>query len=149
MRSTFRAGKPVVVEGVAVAGCSGLRRVESWLREASGTDPDLPDNDPAWKTAVWRPCELMAPPDDWTTILLEGTSPKQIWGFEPATGRPKTWPLIYGAVSWTARLEGLAPGTYEFRARTVDLNGCAQPEPRPYPKSGRNQIPCQTLNVTA
>ena len=44
-------------------------------------------------------------------------------------------------VSWTARLEGLAPGAYEFRARTVDLNGFAQPEPRPYQKSGMNLDP--------
>ena len=36
------------------------------------------------------------------------------------------------------RSNDLAPGAYEFRVRTVDLNGFAQPEPRPYPKSGRN-----------
>jgi hypothetical protein len=30
----------------------------------------------------------------------------------------------------------------------VDLNGYAQPEPRPYPKSGRNEVQCKTILVT-
>ena len=55
--------------------------------------------------------------------------------------------LQHGPVD--ARLEDLAPGSYEFRVRTVDLNGFAQPEPRPYQKSGMNLIPCRTLEVTA
>ena len=49
-------------------------------------------------------------------------------------------------------LNGLAAGAYEFRVRTVDLNGFAQPEPRPYPKSGRNEIqyrPIMVIGVTA
>ena len=146
---SFKAGEPVLVEGVAIAGCSGLDRVEYWLREATGADTNLSDDDPAWKTAVWQPCELMAPPKDWEALLPNGTSPKAIWGFDPKTGQPKDWPLLYSTVSWTARREGLAPGTYEFRARTVDRNGFAQPEPRPYLKSGRNPVPCQTLLVTA
>jgi DMSO/TMAO reductase YedYZ molybdopterin-dependent catalytic subunit len=146
---SFKAGEPVLIEGVAIAGCSGLKRVEYWLRTGTGADANLPDDDPAWKSAVWRPCELMASPKDWEAILPEGTSPKEIWGFDPTTGKPKDWPLLYSRVSWTAELKGLAPGTYEFRARTVDLNGFAQPEPRPYPKSGRNQVPYQALTVTA
>ena len=91
----------------------------------------------------------MAPPDDWEAILPEGTSPKGIWGFDGRTGKPKDWPLLYSTVPWTAELAGLAPGKYEFRARTVDLNGFAQPEPRPYQKSGLNRVPRQTLIVTA
>ena len=39
----------------------------------------------------------------------------------------------------------LEPGSYEFRARAVDLNGFAQPAPRPYQKSGMNLVPCQIL----
>ena len=46
-------------------------------------------------------------------------------------------------------LEGLRPGSYEIRARAVDRNGFAQPEPRPYPKSGLNAVPCQVFEVTA
>lgn len=44
-------------------------------------------------------------------------------------------------------LTGLKPGAYEFRARAVDLNDYAQPEPRPYPKSGRNEIQVRTFTV--
>ena len=109
----------------------------------------LADDDPAWKAATWRPCELTPPPDDWETVLPAGTSPREIWGFDPKTGKPKDWPLLFSTISWTVRLEGLAAGSYELRARTVDLSGFAQPEPRPYQKSGMNAIPCQRLVVMA
>ena len=59
----------------------------------------------------------MPPPDDWDAILPAGTSPKEVWGFDPRTGKPKDWPLLFSTVPWSARLEGLAPGSYEFRAR--------------------------------
>ena len=128
---SFKAGEPIVIEGTAMVGWSGLKRVEFWLRSGTGADLELAVNDPAWKEATWRPCDLMPPPDDWETILPAGTSSKEIWGFDPKTGRPRDWPLLFSTVPWTARVEGLAPGSYEFRARTIDLNGYAQPEPRP------------------
>ncbi len=148
---SFKAGRPILIEGTAMAGWSGLKRVEYWLRPApaSGTDAKLGDDDPAWKTAVWRPCDLMSPPEDWGSILPVGTSPGEVWGFDPTTGKPKAWPLLFSMVPWTARLGGLAPGSYEFRARTVDLNGFAQPEPRTYQKSGMNLVPSRTFSVTA
>jgi hypothetical protein len=90
----------------------------------------------------------MPPPDDWDAILPAGVSSKDVWGFDPATGKPRSWPLPFSMVPWTARLEGLKPGSYEFRVRTVDLNGFAQPEPRPYQKSGMNAVPCRNLVVT-
>jgi DMSO/TMAO reductase YedYZ molybdopterin-dependent catalytic subunit len=146
---SFKAGAPIDVEGMAMVGWSGLERVEFWLRPATGSDTKLADDDPAWKSAVWSPCDLMPPPDDWKGILPSGTSPKEVWGFDRKSGKPKDWPLLFGMVPWTARIKGLAPGAYELRARTVDLNGFAQPEPRPYQKSGLNLIPCRTLVVTA
>jgi DMSO/TMAO reductase YedYZ molybdopterin-dependent catalytic subunit len=144
-----RAGEPITIEGTAMVGWSGLKRVEYWLRPGTGADGKLADDDPAWKRAVWRPCELMPPPDDWGAILPAGVAPKTVWGFDPKTGRPKGWPLLFSMVPWAARLEGLATGSYEFRARSVDLNGFAQPEPRPYQKSGLNRVAFQTLVVTA
>jgi hypothetical protein len=57
--------------------------------------------------------------------------------------------MRYSLVGWSVTLKGLAAGAYEFRVRTVDRNGFAQPEPRPYPKSGRNEIPYKPLVVTA
>jgi DMSO/TMAO reductase YedYZ molybdopterin-dependent catalytic subunit len=143
---SFPVGEPIVVDGTAMVGGSGLKRVEYWLRP--GTGGKLVEDDPAWQTAVWHPCQLMPPPDDWGAILPKGTSPKEVWGFDPDTGKPKDWPLPFSTVPFSARLEGLAPGRYEFRARAVDLNGFAQPEPRPYQKSGMNLVPCEAFAVT-
>jgi DMSO/TMAO reductase YedYZ molybdopterin-dependent catalytic subunit len=146
---SFKAGESIEVEGMAMVGWSGLDRVEFWLRPATGGDANLADDDPAWKAAVWSPCDLMPPPPKWKTILPRGTSPTEVWGFDRKSGKPKDWPLLFSMVPWTARIKPLAPGSYEVRARTVDRNGFAQPEPRPYQKSGLNLIPCRTLVVTA
>ena len=81
--------------------------------------------------------------------LPDGILPKDVWGFDPEKGRPKEWPLRFSIARWTATLTGLKPGAYEFRARTVDLNGYAQPEPRPYPKSGLNGIQYKPIMVMA
>ena len=64
-----------------------------------------------------------------------------------ATGRPREWPMRYSVARWSVTLAGLRPGAYEFRVRSVDLNGFAQPEPRPYPKSGRNEIQYRSVVV--
>jgi hypothetical protein len=73
--------------------------------------------------------------------------PKDVWDFDPATGKPKDWPMRFSLAQWSVTLEGLAAGAYEFRVRSVDPNGFAQPQPRPYPKSGRNEIQCQQFVV--
>ena len=89
----------------------------------------------------------MPPPDDWDAILPGGTSPGKSGASTRRPASRRSWPLPFSTVPWTARLEGLKPGSYEFRVRTVDLNGFAQPEPRPYQKSGMNRVPCRTLVV--
>jgi hypothetical protein len=135
----------VVIEGTAPAGWSGLRKVENWLRP--GSVEKLEADVPAWKAAGWHPCELMPPPDDWGAVLPAGTSPRDVWGFDPRAGRPGDCPLPFSMVPFTARIEGQKPGSYEFQARAVDRNGFAQPEPRPYQKSGMNPVPCRTFRV--
>ena len=55
--------------------------------------------------------------------------------------------MRFSTARWKVALNNLSPGAYEFRARTIDLNGFAQPEPRPYPKSGRNEIQCRQFVV--
>jgi hypothetical protein len=92
-------------------------------------------------------CDRSAPPEDWTGQLPEGVRPREVWGFDPRTGRPKEWPLRYSIATWSVTLKDVSPGAYEFRVRTVDLNGQAQPEPRPDPKTGRNQIQSKTILV--
>jgi DMSO/TMAO reductase YedYZ molybdopterin-dependent catalytic subunit len=145
----FKAGEPIIIDGTAMSGWSGLKRVEYWLRPDAGNGGKLAEDDPAWASARWQPCDLMPSPSDWRGLLPPGTSPKEVWGFDPATGRPKDWPLRFSVAPWSVTLSDLAPGAYEFRARSVDLNGFAQPEPRIYQKSGLNLIQCRLFTVKA
>jgi DMSO/TMAO reductase YedYZ molybdopterin-dependent catalytic subunit len=144
---SFASGRPVTLSGVALVGWSGLRCVEYWLRPDAGRHGKLDDDDPAWATARWTPCTLDPPPADWSGQLPRGVKPHEVWGFDADTGRPKEWPLRYSVAGWSVTLKDLAPGAYEFRVRTVDLNGHAQPQPRPDPKTGRNEVQCKTILV--
>ena len=143
----FPAGKLLLLSGMALSGLPGLERVEYWLRPDAGTHGRLDEGDPAWNQATWKPCKLDAPPQDWSSHLPNGVRPHDLWGFDRQTGQPKEWPLHYSVVRWAVQLENLAAGAYEFRVRTVDRNGFAQPEPRTYPKSGRNEVQCRTFMV--
>lgn len=138
----FEAGAAVTLRGVAVSGWSGLKRVEYWLRPDTGTHGKLADDAPDWQTAKWQPCNVAPPPDDWGGQLPEGVMPKDMWGFDAESGKPKDWPMRFSLAQWSLTLTDLAAGAYEFRVRSVDQNGFAQPQPRPYPKSGRNEIQC-------
>lgn len=141
------AGKAVTVRGTAMVGWPGLERVESWIRAVKEGAEELADDDPAWAKADWRPCRLDPPPDNLAAELPAGVEPARIWGFRP-DGRPREWPLRFSLVGWSATLEDLRPGNYEFRARTVDRNGFAQPEPRPFAqRSGLNRIQVKRIRV--
>lgn len=147
--TVFRAGQAVTARGVAIVGASGLGRVEYWLRPDQGTHGVLDMDDPAWAKAEWKEVPLAAgPPADWGAGLPEDRFPDGVGSLDPATRRPRVWPLPFSWVPWTIRLEGLKPGAYELRVRTVDLNGYAQPEPRPNPQSGNAEVPCFTFMVT-
>jgi DMSO/TMAO reductase YedYZ molybdopterin-dependent catalytic subunit len=145
---TFPAGKPVELHGAAMVGWSGLKRVETWLRPDTGTHGKPADDDPAWQTAAWQPCPIEPPPSDWKSELPADVDPKTIWGFDAKTGQPKEWPMRFSVALWSVTLKDLKPGAYEFRVRTVDQNGFAQPEPRPYTKSGKNEVQCRTFVVS-
>jgi DMSO/TMAO reductase YedYZ molybdopterin-dependent catalytic subunit len=142
-----QAGQPVVVTGTVMVGLSGLKRVEYWLRtDANGA---LRDDDPAWAAVKWQPCILEPAPKNWGGTLPGGVLPSGVWGFDPKTGQPREWPMRYSWGLWSVTLRDLRPGTYEFRARAVDLNDFAQPEPRPYQKSGRNEVQSRRIVVQA
>jgi DMSO/TMAO reductase YedYZ molybdopterin-dependent catalytic subunit len=142
------AGQPLVVTGTVMVGLPGLKRVEYWLRPGNGNNP-LADDDPAWAKAQWLPCDIAPPPKDWGGTLPQGVLPAGVWGFDPMTGQPREWPMKYSWGLWSATLRNLKAGAYEFRARAVDKNDFAQPEPRPYSKSGRNDVQMRRLTVTA
>ncbi|HEV7401295.1 MAG TPA: molybdopterin-dependent oxidoreductase [Chthoniobacteraceae bacterium] len=141
------AGAPIAVGGLAISGWSGLRRVEYWLRSVPAPAGDLAEDDPAWQEAKWVACEPAAPPADWSSVLPAGVASRDVLGFDQKTGAPLSWPLRYSMISWSATLPALTPGSYELRARAVDLNGFAQPEPRPMLKAGKNAIPVRRFTV--
>ena len=135
-------GRAVPISGLVISGLSGLKRVEySLIREDA--KPGAPGND----TEQWIECRLEDPPTDWSGVFPAGVSPRQVLGFDPGTGQPRTWPLRYSMISWSASLKGLAPGKYAVRARAVDLNGFAQPEPRPNQKAGQNALEVREFEV--
>lgn len=143
----FPAGPPIFFTGLAIAGLSGLKRVESWLHHVeAGAKPVVLD-DETYRAASWTACELEAPPADWSRVFPAGVSSKDVLGFDPKTGRPTTWPMRYSMISWSTTRRDLPPGKYEFRARAVDLNDFAQPEPRPIAKTGKNAVEVARFEV--
>ena len=137
------AGQPLFVSGLVISGLSGLKRVEYSLSPDT-SKPGAPDRDVA---ESWMECRLEDPPADWTRVLPTGVSARQVLGFDPHTGRPATWPLRYSMISCSAALKGLAHGKYAMRARAVDLNDFAQPEPRPLQKAGKNALETREFEV--
>ena len=144
----FPAGNPIFLSGLALAGLSGLKRVEHWLHRVEPGANAVAQDDATYRAARWTPCELAAPPPDWSRVFPVGVAAKEVFGFDPKTGQPGTWPLRYSMTSWSATLRDLAPGKYEFRARAVDLNDFAQPEPRPVQKAGKNAVGVHRFEVT-
>lgn len=133
------AGQAVPLSGLVISGLSGLKRVEySLTREHAGARDE---------GERWIECRLEDPPTDWNGVFPAGISAQQVLGFDPKSGRPATWPLRYSMISWSASLEKLAPGKYSVRARAVDLNGFAQPEPRPNQKAGMNALDVHEFEV--
>src|SRR5262249_35485527 len=93
--AVFPAGQPIRLTGVAVVGWSGLKGGEYWLRPDAGQHAQLDPEDPAWKSAAWKPCVIEPPPRDWGGNLTAGVMPGDVWGFDPQKGRPKDWPLRF------------------------------------------------------
>jgi DMSO/TMAO reductase YedYZ molybdopterin-dependent catalytic subunit len=143
----YPVGQPVFLSGLALAGLSGLKRVESWLHRVEPDAKPVTQDDETYRAARWTPCELEAVPTDWSGVFPTGISSKDVLGFDPKTGQPVTWPLRYSMISWSATLKDLKPGKYEFRARAVDLNDFAQPEPRPVQKTGKNAVEVHRFEV--
>ena len=145
---TARVGQAVTMTGTVMVGLPGVKRVEYWIRPDAGAHGRIDDDDPAWREARWQPCTIQPAPKEWGGALPNGVMPRDVWGFDPKTGRPREWPMRYSWALWSVTLDKLAAGTYEFRVRTVDQNDFAQPEPRPYAKSGRNDIQYKGITVT-
>ncbi|MCB1237350.1 MAG: molybdopterin-dependent oxidoreductase [Verrucomicrobiae bacterium] len=142
----FPAGQAVHLTGQVIGGLSGVARVEFWVRRVEGEPPPLADDAPELLGAPWQPCELEEQPD-WQTMLPDGVDPRRVLAFDSRRGVPLAWPPRYGMCSYFATVKDLKPGRYEARARSVDLNGYAQPEPRPLQKNGKNAIQVRRFEV--
>ena len=148
LQRTYRLGEPILLSGVAMSGRTPLLRVEYWVRRVANIDTPstLRDDDHELLAADWKPAELQAPPKNWGAIFPEGTDPAGVFGFDSG-GTPKQWPLPMSYTNWSIEISDLPIGAYELRARTVDVMGNKQPEPRPIQKNGRNAIGCRRVAV--
>ena len=133
----IKAGQPSPITGVAQVGMSGLSKVQYWL---CPHDEPLGKDDPYFTKAEWKDADILPPPDDWGGGLPDGKLPAIPSQINATTGKPYHWPMRNTIAHWAALLmvEGL--GQCHLRCRTIDANGIAQPMPRPFPKSGRNDI---------
>lgn len=136
---TIKVGEPAILTGLVISGISGVKRVEYWIRKVEGDPGRLADDDPELLAAPWKKCEILPPPK-WKEVLPAGVKSNDLLGFDKATGHPNSWPLRYGMATYRAVIRGLKSGKYEVRARSVDLNDFAQPEPRAQRKAGKNNI---------
>jgi hypothetical protein len=84
---------------------------------------------------------------DWNNVFPEGIKANKVLGFDKNTSKALSWPLRYSMCSYAATIKELKIGQYEVRARAVDLNDFAQPEPRPTQKSGRNGIQVRRFEI--
>lgn len=144
-----KAGKPITITGLAQVGVSGLAKVQYWVHPKGAPLPGEDEDDPTFPRFArgdWRDVEILPPPERWGGGVPDGQAPDAPLQFDPATGKPWQWPLRYSVCHWTAPISGLKPGNYEVRCR-FDMNGIAQPMPRPFPKSGRAAIQDVTLVV--
>lgn len=140
------AGKPVVATGYAQVGISGLSRVQYCVRARSGpSDAD----DPNLTKADWKDAVILPPPSNWGGGLPGGKLPAGVLATDPKSGKLREWPIRYAIAHWAALLPPLAPGAYELACRTVDLNGIAQPLPRPFLRTGVTAIHRMPLVVKA
>jgi DMSO/TMAO reductase YedYZ molybdopterin-dependent catalytic subunit len=133
----IKAGQSAPITGVAQVGMSGLSKVQYWLCQH---DAALAEDDPYFTKAEWKDADVLPPPDNWGGDLPDGKLPPVPRQIDPATGKPYRWPIRGTIVHWAALLTVEHPGQYDLRCRTIDANGIAQPMPRPFPKSGRNDI---------
>jgi hypothetical protein len=136
------ASDELTIQGNAQVGVSGLAKVQYWVRPI---DEPLPKGDRYFNSAPWQDARIV--PFDTEAIHGLSTAPLHPTQFDPATRQPRSWPLRYTLCRWTAEPRRLAPGKYELRCRTIDLGGNGQPMPRPFAKSGRNNIQMVPLEV--
>ena len=72
-------------------------------------------------------------------MIAFGAEALERWGLF-LRNRRQQWPMRDTVVHWAALIEGIAPGRYHLRCRTIYAKDNAQRISRPFPKSGNNAI---------
>ena len=139
-------GKPAALTGMAQVGVSGLAKVQYAVHAQK--DP-RPEDDPSWADADWKDAQILPPPANWGGGLPGGKLPADVSHADAKTGKFPQWPVRFALVHWAALLPGLPAGSYDLCCRTIDLNGIAQPMPRPFLRTGVTAIHRVTLVVKA
>ncbi len=142
---SVRVGEPIPITGLAQVGMSGLKKVQYWLHPK---DQEWPREDRYFETADWKDAEMLPPPTSWGSGYTEEPGARPLHQFD-SSGVPMEWPLRYAIVHWATLLTDVPPGKYDLRCRSIDANGIAQPMPRPFLKSGRNDIESVPVTVEA
>jgi hypothetical protein len=132
-----RAGKPITITGLAQVGISGLAKVQYRLRLA---DSPSSDDDLNLTQGDWVDADILPFSRDWARRLPKDQLARTPLQFDPKTEMPRQWPMRYTMANWKAVLLVVNPGRYQLHCRTIDLNGIAQPMPRPFAKSGQTAI---------
>ena len=140
---TVKVGQTVPVTGIAQVGVGGLSKVQVWVKPKN---KEWPKEDPYFTKASWKDAEILPAPEHWGGDLPEGILPKRV-GFFNEKGKPKHWPMRYTIAHWATVLEDIKAGDYTIYCRTIDDKGIPQPLPRPFRKSGRNDIDESPLSV--
>jgi len=135
--ASVKPHEPIPVTGYAQVGISGLTNVQVWIHN---DQQELAAGDRYYTQAPWRNAEILPPPKIWGGDIADNRIPGLTMGFDPASGKPTSWPIRLSMVHWAAVLPGLPEGEYTFRCRTIDDKGIAQPLPRPFRKSGHAAI---------
>lgn len=128
------------ITGYAQVGSSGISKIQYLIRRTDQVTEDDPDGN----KGDWRDAIILPPPARWGSDLPGGRLP-EVLQIDPETNQPYTWPITNTIVHWAALAEVAAAGEYELRCRTIDLNGIAQPMPRPFGRSGFNRIDVRKL----
>lgn len=136
--------KPAALTGMAQVGVSGLAKVQYCVH--SQKDP-WPADDPNWARADWKDAAILPAPADWGGGLPGRKLPANTSQIDPKTGKALQWPMRFTIAHWAALMPGLPAGSYDLCCRTIDLNGIAQPMPRPLLRTGVTAIHRVTVVV--
>jgi hypothetical protein len=138
-----RAGQKFALTGLAQVGISGLHKVQYWI---NSVEKSLPEEDVFLTGGEWRDAIILPPPLKWGSDFPEGKLPAAMQ-IDAISGQPFTWPIPNTIVHWAALAKVDFPGEYDLRCRTIDANGIAQPLPRPFGRSGANEIEVAKLKA--